>query len=124
MGDVFEEVTSEILFTFIECLDMFLTQKNVNEVRHTSKGQRKSVEDFVFNDSIYYLSDGGYSRLYFRIIYDDNSKQEKVSFVLGSESRTEVKLRWHGLIATKLRKEILDFLTAFVAFKELQEEEA
>ena len=76
-------------------LDEFLTKKPRATVEHT---QKRQVEGFL-KCELYYLSDGGYSRVCLR----DNISGD-LFLVLASESRDEVKVLWKD--ASLLREEI------------------
>ena len=120
----FEEFKTEICFTFFQALDMALTGKSPKTVFRTSVNQRKKVEEVLFDSFVYYLSDGGYSRIYVMEHYDEATKNESVRLVLGDESRPEVKYVWNLPHTMAIRTELLNFLTAAYVDAQLREEEA
>jgi hypothetical protein len=78
-------------------LDNFLTNKTYNDVCHTSHSQKFSEERFLLgSSSIYYLSDGGYSRIGF------NHDTKKL--FLTSNSLNRPKKNWES--AKELREAI------------------
>lgn len=70
-------------------LDMILTAQGRPTAEHTSK-QFKSIERLVFDsDNVYYLSDGGYSRVGF-------SERDNFRVFLTTNSTEKVKTRWNS----------------------------
>jgi hypothetical protein len=69
----------------IAYLDAALTGKDWRAVSHSALYQNANP-DVLYCGAMYYLSDGGYSRVYF----DDSSGR----LLLASESRNEVKASW------------------------------
>jgi hypothetical protein len=70
----------------LACLDAVLTGKYSADVVHTAKFNAATPEMFAFGDSLYYLSDGGYSR----IGYNNSAKK----LFLTSESLERPKASW------------------------------
>lgn len=83
---MFEPKTKSLLARLFR-IDALLTGKSWEDLCHTA-AQYKDVTlyDFIM-DRMYYLSDGGYSRLYW-------ADEENGYLCLASESRDEVKEAW------------------------------
>ena len=88
----------------ITVLDSFLTGKDAHTCAHTFRNSHaKTIEDLVCGE-IYYLSDGGYSRI--RVIGEE-------SLVLDSVSRDEVKEAWK--YAINLREGLQNLIDQFIS---------
>lgn len=124
MDEDFNAYLQDILFTFLRGLDIILTGKHPAQVNHTSKNQIKNVREVVEDGMIYYLSDGGYSRVSIGLRYNEDNKQEEMFLTLCSESTDRVRLNWTHSVAVELRTEIVNFLTAYLANLQLEEEGA
>ena len=84
-------------------LDQILTSKTQAEVEHTFRNSgANTLEEFACG-TIYYLSDGGYSRILINI-YDE--------LILAGESRKEVKAQWE--LAYPLRKALQEMVEQFL----------
>lgn len=78
-----------MLEAFLEVDKQLLPSDSCAHVRQTQKHHKPATLDSLMNaNCMFYLSDGGYSRLYVRL-NDDGCR-----VVLGSESTTDVKNRW------------------------------
>lgn len=124
MDEDFNAYLQDILFTFICGLDVILTGKNPAQVTHNSKNQIKDVKEVVEDGMLYYLSDGGYSRVSIGLRYNEDNKQEEMFLILCSESTDRVKINWSHSVAVEIRTEIVNFLTAYLANLQLEEEGA
>lgn len=71
-------------------LDTYLTGKDERAVAHTARSNNVSAESLIAGpgDRAYYLSDGGYSRVYIHIL------SEELPLCLTSNSTDKVKARW------------------------------
>jgi hypothetical protein len=123
MQEDFDQYLQEILFTFLRGLDVILTGKSPAEAIHTSVNQIRNVRDMIEDGVEYYLSDGGYSRIFIGLKYDEDSKQEVIRFSLTDNSTSKVKLNWNHSVAVEIRRDIVNFLTTYLAQLQLEEEE-
>lgn len=90
-----------VLAELMERLNVALTGKSVEWVRDHF-AFRRTVEEFFFGDSIYYLADGGYSR----VVWYDNGGNGGGELVLTSESLDKPKARWTDSDVVDLRNQI------------------
>lgn len=102
------EVVKSRLVESVMVLDAFLTDKDSKQAAHTAK-QLTDPLDFVFG-SLYYLSDGGYSRVFW------SEWQSKLC--IASESRNEVKSKWS--LATKEINNINDLCRQLITLLEAE----
>ena len=72
-------------------LDAALTGKSIEEVHQQLHHKVRSLREW-YMECLWYLSDGGYSRVVLSVESLEDSK--KVCIFLASESRDEVKARW------------------------------
>lgn len=72
-------------------LDAALTGRPWKDVLHTARYRQATLDNLVFagGDRAYYLSDGGYSR-----VYVDDRDEPVYRLFLTSNSRDEVKRQW------------------------------
>lgn len=77
-------MNAETIKAFVK-LDMALTEKDQKTCEHTARNQSR-LDIYELISSLYYLSDGGYSRI--RISMD------KLTAHLASEARAEVQFNW------------------------------
>lgn len=81
----------------MEQLNIALTEKQEKWV-HDYFPFEKAIENFVFDDPIYYLADGGYSRIGW-------NKQCNKLF-LASESLEKPKMHWNDSNVVHIRKQV------------------
>lgn len=79
-------------------LDAALTGRDSREGRGNDC-KIVSCDDFYTPSGMFYLSDGGYSRVYY------NGLLDKPILCLASESRDEVKARWADMLTIRWRIE-------------------
>lgn len=99
-------VLEALLEWVVPRLDTALTGHALPATSGKFKARSASTEDLVFGD-IYYLSDGGYSRIVFIL--------EAHRLVLCSEPRPEVKAKWDDPVVAVYRQIIEDVLTDYVS---------
>ncbi len=93
------------LYDHIVQLDSVLTGKDISRTSQTARNQAHVLQDvirLIENREIYYLSDGGYSRVYFA---DDGELQ------LTSNSLDAVKARWQTDEAQAAVRQFRDAVT-------------
>ena len=89
-----------VLGELMERLNVALTGKSVEWVRQQCRFTR-AVEVFVAGDTIYYLADGGYSRVAWNGFDPDDCR-----LVLTSSSLEKPKARWDDPDVVDLRNQI------------------
>ena len=87
------EVAEKIIGEKLIFLDCALTGKNFKTALHTWENSGKIHPiDFITNDMIYYLSDGGYSRIYASCT--DDTDPSTIKLCLDTVSSEKVKKAW------------------------------
>lgn len=82
----------------VQRLDALLTGKNVKEVAHTWRNNLQAHNPLEWLTVLYYLSDGGYSRVFFRL--------SDFTLQLASGSRQEVSDKFWSTDCRNLAKEV------------------
>lgn len=91
-------------------LDMILTGKTRSECLHTSKSLVPfGVEEFATGE-LYYLSDGGYSRI--NIVVDSKTFRERLQLCIGA--RAEVAEQWNTPLAMEAREKVENVVIDFI----------
>ena len=97
------------LYEHILHLDSVLTGKSHSEVAHNLRHQAHiftDVERFVYHREIYYLSDGGYSRVF---MTDDGE------LLLTQSSLDKVKARWATAEGIEARERFVEAVRAIIS---------
>jgi hypothetical protein len=99
------DISTKVLAKELIDLDIALTGASFVTAVHTfTNSAIKHPLDFITNSEIYYLSDGGYSRLF--VTCQDETDWDSIALRLDSVSTTRVKNAW--IQCTKLRSKVED----------------
>jgi len=101
-----------MLLDLMARLDAYLTQRPAGEIQHNLKGAPKTLREWA-DDTLWYLSDGGYSR----VVLDWRTlvPGARVGVFLASESTDRVRARWEsaGPLIDALEEELTRQLRAW-----------